>query len=50
METLEAIPDSAIGIQIGEYFAEIVQVKDNVIKAVRMWRAEPADHTNETDG
>ncbi|HBX37803.1 MAG TPA: magnesium/cobalt efflux protein [Pseudohongiella sp.] len=50
METLEAIPDSAIGIQIGEYFAEIVQVKDNVIKTVRMWRAEPADHTNETDG
>ncbi|MEC8859223.1 MAG: transporter associated domain-containing protein, partial [Pseudomonadota bacterium] len=50
METLESIPDSAIGIQIGEYFAEIVQVKDNVIKTVRMWRAEPAEQANETDG
>ncbi len=50
METLESIPDSAIGIQIGEYFAEIVQVKDNVIKTVRMWRAEQAEQANETDG
>ncbi|MDT8427291.1 MAG: HlyC/CorC family transporter [Pseudomonadales bacterium] len=38
VEALESIPDSATGLQLGEYYAEIVQVKDNMIKTVRMWR------------
>lgn len=40
-EILESIPDSAVGIEMNGYYAEIVQVKDNVIKTVRMWAREP---------
>lgn len=39
VEVLESIPESATGLQLGEYFAEIVQVKDNMIKTVRMWHS-----------
>jgi Mg2+/Co2+ transporter CorB len=46
VEALESIPDSAVGIQLGEYYAEIVQVKDNVIKTIRMWHI-PADPLDE---
>ena len=41
MEILESIPDSSIGIRLNDYFAEIVQVKGNFIRTVRMWRALP---------
>ena len=37
MEILQAIPDSSVGIELGGYYAEIVQIKDNVIRTVRMW-------------
>jgi len=37
MEILQAIPDSSVGIQLDDYYAEIVQIKDNVIRTVRMW-------------
>jgi len=36
MEILESIPDSLVGIKLDGYYAEIVQVKDNVIRTVRM--------------
>ena len=38
-EILQSIPDSAVGIKLDGYYAEIVQVKDNVIRTVRMWQA-----------
>lgn len=50
VETFESIPDSAVGIQIGDYYAEIVQVKDNVIKTVRMWHKPNHDAENSSDG
>ena len=36
MEILQSIPDSLVGIKLDGYYAEIVQVKDNVIRTVRM--------------
>ena len=39
-EMLQSIPDSSVGIRLEGYFAEIVQVQDNVIRTVKMWRAE----------
>lgn len=38
-EALESIPYSSIGIDLNGYYAEIVQVKDNVIRTVRMWKS-----------
>jgi Mg2+/Co2+ transporter CorB len=46
-EILQSIPDSSVGIRLEGYFAEIVQVQDNVIRTVKMWRAdsdEPQAH------
>jgi len=46
-EILQSIPDSSVGIRLEGYFAEIVQVQDNVIRTVKMWRAEsdePQEH------
>jgi len=40
MEILESIPDSLVGIKLDGYYAEIVQVKDNVIRTVRMREIE----------
>ncbi len=31
-----------MGIELDGYYAEIVQVKDNVIRTVRMWQAGSA--------
>lgn len=36
-EMLESIPENHMGIRLPEYCAEIIQVKDNMIKSVRMW-------------
>lgn len=36
MEILQSIPDSSVGVEINGCYAEIVQVKDNVIRTVRM--------------
>jgi Mg2+/Co2+ transporter CorB len=38
-DVLESIPDSSIGIDLNGYYAEIVQVKGNVIRTVRMWKS-----------
>ncbi|MFN3162414.1 MAG: HlyC/CorC family transporter [Pseudohongiellaceae bacterium] len=39
MEILQAIPDSSVGLELDGYYADIVQIKDNVIRTVRMWAA-----------
>ncbi len=40
-EMLESIPETHVGIRLPYHRAEIVQVKDNMIKTVRMWAVEP---------
>jgi len=40
MEILQSIPDSLVGVKLNGYYAEIVQVKDNVIRTVRMREIE----------
>lgn len=40
MERLQAIPDSSVGIKLNGYYAETVQVQDNVIRTVKMWRED----------
>ena len=50
VEALESIPESATGIQVGNYYVEIIQVKDNLIKTVRMWRAQELIDTDDADG
>ncbi|MEX0963470.1 MAG: HlyC/CorC family transporter [Pseudohongiellaceae bacterium] len=42
-EILQSIPDSSVGIRLNGYFAETVQVQDNVIRTVKMWQEEPAE-------
>jgi Mg2+/Co2+ transporter CorB len=46
-EFLESIPEPYIGIRLPYHRAEIVHVKDNTIKTVRMWAVEP--DANERD-
>ena len=36
-EILESIPENNVGIRLPEYRAEIIQVKDNMVKTVKMW-------------
>ena len=51
MELLESIPESAVCLRIGRYYAEILQVKDNMIRTVRMWEATaPQENTPGPDG
>jgi Mg2+/Co2+ transporter CorB len=49
-ESLESIPDSSVCINLDGYYAEIVQVKDNVIKTVKMWRAPQTQLDDGIDG
>ena len=49
-ESLESIPDSSVCINLEGYYAEIVQVKDNVIKTVKMWRAPNSTFDDGVDG
>jgi len=48
-EQLESIPENHVGIRLQRHFAEIIQVKDNIIKTVRMWQitAEHSQDSNE---
>lgn len=39
-ELLESIPDNNVGIRLPFHCAEIIQVKDNLIKTVRIWEIE----------
>ncbi len=40
MDILQSIPDSSVGIELNGYDAEIVQVKENVIRTVKMRESE----------
>lgn len=44
-ERLQAIPDSSVGLKLDTYYAETVQVKDNVIRTVKMWEANKTENT-----
>ena len=46
-EILETIPGSTLGVRLPHHFAEIVQVKDNLIKTVRMWPHSAAISTQD---
>jgi len=52
MEILESIPESPVGLDLGEYRAEIIHTKGNIIKSVRMWADLDAisDNNNPEDG
>ncbi|GGI89420.1 HlyC/CorC family transporter [Halopseudomonas pertucinogena] len=41
-ERLEHIPDTSVGLTIGNYRMEILQTKDNMIKSVRLWPRDAA--------
>lgn len=40
LETLEAIPESTLSMKIGDYLIEILQIRDNAIKAVKIFPPE----------
>jgi len=40
-EFLENIPENNVAIQLPYYRAEVIQIKDNMIKNVRMWYFDP---------
>ncbi|MGA0805685.1 MAG: HlyC/CorC family transporter [Pseudohongiellaceae bacterium] len=46
-ELLESIPDNHVGIRLPGHCAEIIQVKDNIIKTVRMWTLEDTRNDND---
>ncbi len=48
-ELLESIPETAVCLNLNGYYAEIVSVKDNVIRTVKMWRGE-SSRDIESDG
>ncbi|PCJ41473.1 MAG: magnesium/cobalt efflux protein [SAR86 cluster bacterium] len=47
-EILEIIPENNVGIQLSYYRAEVIQVKDNMIKNVRMWHLALDDEAKQT--
>lgn len=48
LEHLENIPDSNTSLRIGDYLLEILQVKDNMVKAVRARHISMIDNTDRT--
>ena len=42
LEHLETIPDAALGLKLDEYYIEVMQIRDNTIKAARIRKAEAA--------
>jgi len=41
IESLESIPESSVCLKLGNYYAEVLQIKDNMIRTVRMWEEQP---------
>lgn len=39
-EQLESIPDSSVCLRIGAYRMETLQIKDNIVRSVRIWKDE----------
>lgn len=48
-EMLESIPETNVGIRLPFHCAEIIQVKDNMIKTVRMWALEKSISDDEAE-
>lgn len=44
LEHLETLPESNLCLRIGDYLIETLQIKDNVIKNLKITRATPLDH------
>ena len=44
MEGLQSIPDASVGVKLDGYYAEILQVKDNVFRTVKMWEVTPQEN------
>ena len=44
MEVLQSIPDASVGVRLDGYHAEILQVKDNVFRTVKMWEVTPQEN------
>ena len=44
MEVLQSIPDASVGVKLDGYYAEIIQVKDNVFRTVKMWEVTPQEN------
>lgn len=42
LEHLETIPDAALGLRLEDYLIEVMQIRDNTIKAARIKRVEAA--------
>ena len=49
MEVLQSIPDASVGVKLDGYHAEILQVKDNVFRTVKMWEVTPQETLPFTD-
>ena len=49
MEVLQSIPDASVGVKLDGYHAEILQVKDNVIRTVKMREVTPQEILPFTD-
>ena len=49
MEVLQSIPDARVGVKLDGYHAEILQVKDNVFRTVKMWEVTPQETLPSTD-
>ena len=44
MEVLQSIPDASVGVKLDGYYAEILQVKDNVFRTVKMREVTPQEN------
>ncbi len=47
-DMLENIPENSVGIQLAFYRAEVIQVKDNMIKNVRIWAHDQDENTKQS--
>lgn len=45
-EILESIPENSVGVRLPDYCAEVLQVKENMIKTVRMWPCPDQEREN----
>lgn len=48
VEHLESFPDANAGIRLGDYYAEIIEIKDNVIQTARLFTAKKAKTAHKT--
>jgi len=47
-DILESIPENSVAIELPLYRAEVLQVKDNMIKNVRIWPHYPVDEVSQS--